>query len=155
MLFGKYIADCIRPKQQVNWSEDMRQGYALHIDIDQFTDRNAGFKKAKELLVPSHKKYAPVVLDILNDHLLAANWSKFFDEDFTAWQNSIYTRLSPFQQLELPTKARKLIDGLMKHKYLHVYASQEGTLDVLSRMDQRTSFDSNFYSGVELSLIHI
>jgi len=149
ILFGNYIADSIRPKQQIGWNEEMRLGYEMHIDIDQYTDRHPAFRQAKDLLVPTHKKYAPVVLDILNDHLLAINWSKLFHEDFFSWEGRIYDRLAPFQKLELPEKARKLIDGLITFQYLHVYGSQEGTLDVLSRMDKRTTFISNFILGIQ------
>lgn len=149
ILFGNYIADSIRPKQQIAWNDQMRAGYAMHMDIDQYTDRHPAFIKAKDLLKSTHHKYAPVVLDILNDHLLAVNWSNLFVEAFSVWQDAIYRSLLPYQQLELPPKARKLIDGLLQYRYLHVYGSQEGTLDVLRRMDKRTSFTSNFYIGLD------
>ena len=108
ILFGNYIADSIRPKQQLGWNEDMRSGYEMHIDIDQYTDQHPAFKQAKEILKPTHGKYAPVVLDILNDHLLAANWSKLFYADFHEWEGTIYNRLYPFQKLSLPPKAEKI-----------------------------------------------
>ena len=75
IMCGNYLADSIRPKQRVGWTEDMIIGYNLHLKIDQFTDAHAGFIKAKNKLRFHHKKYAPVVLDILNDHLLSIYWT--------------------------------------------------------------------------------
>jgi len=147
IMCGNYLADSIRPSQRGNWTPDMIAGYDLHLMIDKFTDAHPGFIKAKKKLRVNHKKYAPVVLDILNDHLLSLHWEKYYGIEFESWSDQIYLRLAPYKTDTLPKNAYKLISGLLDHRYLHVYRSRTGITDVLGRMDKRTKFDSNFVSG--------
>ncbi|MFT6810423.1 MAG: acyl carrier protein phosphodiesterase [Saprospiraceae bacterium] len=149
IMCGNYLADSIRPSQRVGWSEDMIAGYDLHLRIDRYTDAHPGFINAKKKLRTYHKKYAPVVLDILNDHLLSIHWESYYGILFEDWAVEVYQRLQPFLIDTLPPNAHKLLSGLLHHKYLHVYRSQQGIVEVLERMDRRTKFESDFASGAD------
>ncbi len=148
VMLGNFLADSVRPLHIHKWSKKMQEGYALHMEIDRFTDSRPAFKKALVPLRARHKKYAPVVLDILNDHLLAKNWEHQEDSDFGLWCQGVYSKLDKYKKLDLPYKADLLYKGLMEHRYLHVYQTKEGLKDVLQRMDKRASFPSYFEEGV-------
>ncbi|MEL6391016.1 MAG: ACP phosphodiesterase [Bacteroidota bacterium] len=149
LMLGNFLADSVRPKEIEHWTAEMKRGYDLHIEIDSYTDRHPAFKRAVSQLRPHHRKYAPVVLDILNDHLLARFWTDYHHMTFSFWEERVYDRLGPFENYELPPKAEKLLFSLLKYEYLHVYLTQEGLRGVLSRMDKRARFASSFVRGVE------
>ncbi len=149
ILMGNYVADSVRPSQMSHWNADMIRGYYLHLSIDRYTDAHPAFVQAKKRLREKHGKYAPVVLDILNDHLLALHWEEYHEEPLIRWADQVYRRLEPYLQHNLPDKAWRLIDGLIEHRYLEHYQTRDGIYEVLRRMDQRASFTSYFAESVE------
>ncbi len=147
-MTGNFIADNIPRIEEKEVPEDIMQGIVLHRKIDAFTDQHDSFYKAVEKLRPHHRKYAPVVIDILNDHLLSHNWSLFFDEPEQVFHDYAYDQLEG--QLErLPPKASRHVQALLDYRYLRAYNSKEGLEDILMRMDKRTRFPSDFASAAD------
>ena len=100
------------------------------------------------MCIRDSRKYAPVVIDILNDHLLSHNWSTFFDEPEPVFHNFAYDQLA--RQLErLPPKASRHVQALLDYRYLRAYNTKEGLEDILKRMDKRTRFPSDFASAAD------
>ena len=147
-MLGNFIADNLPLKEYHKLPASIQKGVDLHRKIDNFTDRHPAFKSAVGMLRPNHGKYAPVVLDILNDHLLAQNWSRFLEVSFTQFEQTVYESFSS-QLHHLSGKAHRHVDTLLRYRYLEAYRFREGMLDVLRRMDIRTSFPSNFQSGLD------
>lgn len=145
-MTGNFIADDIPFKEIADLPSDIWSGIQLHRVIDKRTDAHLAFKKAVEALRPYHRKYAPVVLDILNDHLLSVHWSEFYDFSEASFHDLAYDHLSQ-QSHRLPPKARLHVEALLEYRYLRAYGSREGLRDVLARIDKRTKFDSNFELG--------
>lgn len=149
VMCGNYLADSLRPQQRHGWTDDMIAGYQLHLEIDAYTDGHPAFVAAKRRLQPDHQKYAPVVLDILNDHLLSINWDAYNPLRFNVWSLQVYDRLQPYLNYNLPPKANALLSGLIEHQYLHVYTTKEGVHEVMVRMDRRARFPSRFAAAAE------
>jgi len=145
-MTGNFIADDIPFKEIKELPEDIAQGLELHRLIDKSTDAHPAFKAARDRLRAYHKKYAPVVLDILNDHLLSLHWDEFFDVPETPFHEYAYTSLQR-QVDRLPPKASLHVQTLLEHKYLHAYGSRIGLKNVLARIDKRTRFESDFASA--------
>lgn len=148
LMTGNFIADDIPRIEEKDVPEDIMNGIVLHRKIDEYTDRHDSFRKAVEKLRPYHRKYAPVVIDILNDHLLSLNWSTFFEEselDFHVYAYSCLTQ----QLYRLPPKASLHVEALLEHRYLRAYSTKEGLENILTRMDRRTRFPSDFASAAD------
>ena len=146
-MLGNFIADNIPRKEEGQLPEDIVRGVHLHRRIDEFTDNHHSFKNAVAQLRPYHRKYAPVVLDILNDHLLAQNWNSIFEEDLEDFNRRVYDFFADHVD-RLPPKASKHVHILLEYEYLQAYKSKEGLEGVLIRMDRRTKFPSDFKSAV-------
>ena len=69
-VIGNFIADFIRNKEVKNYSLEIQQGIQIHREIDSFTDNHPSVRKGTFRLRPHHRKYAPVVIDILYDHYI-------------------------------------------------------------------------------------
>ena len=147
-MLGNFIADNLSLKEYKQLPASIQRGVDLHRQIDSFTDSHPAFKSAVSILRPNHGKYAPVVLDILNDYLLAQNWSRYLEDSFTQFEQTVYESFSD-QLHHLSGKAHRHVDTLLRYRYLEAYRFREGMLDVLRRMDIRASFPSNFQSGLK------
>ncbi|MFT7606212.1 MAG: acyl carrier protein phosphodiesterase, partial [Saprospiraceae bacterium] len=94
-------------------------------------------------LRPFHHKYAPVVIDIIFDHLLANNWARYTGQSLDDFARGVYNILNNRME-ELPAKLRKRLPGMIQGNWLQAYGSKEGMLFTLKKMDERASFPSNF-----------
>lgn len=148
LMLGNFIADDI-PLSEVNLlPERIRLGVYLHRQIDEYTDDHAGFKNGVLLYRPHHRKYASVVIDIINDHLLAQNWKTYTDVSLTLFADRVYSNFDKGVD-KLPIHAQKHVQSLLKYKYLEGYYRKEGITEVMRRMDNRTRFPSDFVSSVD------
>lgn len=148
LMLGNFIADDIKPSDVNVLPHNVRLGIHLHRRIDTFTDHHVSFRSAVEILRDYHGKYAPVIADIANDHLLYINWHYFDNRSFSHFENYVYVSLDPFQNV-LRGKAKIHLNALLTHQYLKVYSHKEGLKNVMSRMDQKTTFPSDFVRAVD------
>ncbi len=61
---GNYIADFIRNRDLVLFSDRIVEGVMLHRHIDHYTDTHPEALKSTRKLRARHNKYAPVVIDV-------------------------------------------------------------------------------------------
>ena len=146
-MLGNFIADGLRRSEMDLLPEGILRGVRHHRLLDETTDRHAAFKLAASELRTRHGKYAPVVLDILNDHLLCINWERYDTKEFEHFESEVYRE---FGQLldTLPPLARIKTEILIEHKYLKAYRSRIGMEGVMERMDRRARFHSNFQYAI-------
>lgn len=146
LLIGNFIADSIKNKEVKNYSEAIQKGILLHRQIDSYTDAHHSVKQSTRRLYPMHGKYAPVVVDILYDHLLARNWQRYSGESLDSFAVGIYEILNRRMD-DLPTKLQLRLPGMIKGNWLTSYRSVDGLMISLRKMDERTAFPSNFVNA--------
>lgn len=147
LLIGNFIADFIKQKEVADYSLEIQKGIALHRQIDAYTDKHPLVLQGVHRLRPFHRKYAPVVIDILFDYLLANNWSLYSGQTLDEFAGDIYEILEN-RMAELPLKLQKRLPGMINANWLAAYGTDEGILFTFKKMDERTSFPSNFASAL-------
>jgi acyl carrier protein phosphodiesterase len=148
LTMGNLLGDLVRGQEAKHLSPVLRQGIALHHEIDHYTDNHHGVRKLITLVRPTHAKYAPVVVDILLDHILANQWDSYAElsyPDFTQW---IYDLVPEFLSL-LSEPVVMRLEGMLHHRWIDDYDTTEKLQQVLMRMDKRASFPSQFVSGIQ------
>jgi acyl carrier protein phosphodiesterase len=148
LMLGNFIADEIKLSNIQYLPEKVQLGILLHRKIDAFTDDHIAFKASVNKFRPFHKKYSSVVVDIINDHLLYQNWGLYTDVEFHNFEVFAYDSLAPLEPF-LKGKAKAHLHSLIKYKYLKAYSNRAGLHDVMSRMDIRTRFPSDFKASVD------
>lgn len=142
-MFGNFIGDFISNKDVHKYRQEIIDGVMLHRIIDSFTDNHPLVRQGTSRLRSSQGKYAPVVIDILYDFLLANNWSKFSHITRHNFNQRTYTLLLKHVEVCSPRiqkKVRNMIDG----DFLTTYNTMDGLDFILEQMDRRTKFTSNF-----------
>ena len=142
-LIGNFIADFIRNHEVVNYSSEIQKGIHLHRKIDSFTDNHPMVRQGTARLMPVQHKYAPVVIDILYDYLLAKNWDKYSDESLRKFSNWAYQVLESNIRL-MPERLQKRVPKMVDADWLMAYGTEKGMRYTFEKMSDRTSFPSYF-----------
>jgi acyl carrier protein phosphodiesterase len=157
IMIGNFIADFITNKELPLFTEGVQQGIMLHREIDAFTDSHPVVKQSTKRLHPFHHKYAPVIVDIYYDFLLAKNWSTYAPHLTLSWRNAplgepvkmadfienIYQLLKK-RNNELPEKLQKRLPYMIKNNWLMTYTTLAGLNDTFERVERQAAFPGNF-----------
>lgn len=134
---GNFMADGIRGKHFEHFPEDVQKGIILHRFIDTYTDSHDIFRQSTKRLHEKYHHYAGVIVDIVYDHFLAKNWSKYSDENLEDFINRFYTSLHVNYDI-LTEKTQGLMPYMIERNWLLSYRTVEGIHQILSQMDRRS-----------------
>ena len=79
LKIGNFIADSVKGKKYLDYPVSIQQGITLHRNIDEFTDSHPIVHQSVHRLFDKYSHYSTVIVDILYDHFLAANWQDFHE----------------------------------------------------------------------------
>lgn len=151
LLIGNFIADFIRNKEVPNFSPAIQKGIILHRQIDTFTDEHPLVKKGTKRLQEAHHKYAPVIVDVWYDYLLANNWDRYSGENLDDFCEGVY-RILEKRMDDLPLKLQKRVPIMIEHKWLQAYGTDEGIRYTFKRLSERLS-KPEYLDGVVENLL--
>jgi acyl carrier protein phosphodiesterase len=145
IMIGNFIADFITNKELPLFTEGVQRGIMLHREIDAFTDSHPVVKQSTKRLHPFHHKYAPVIVDIYYDFLLAKNWPTYAPPSvkLADFIENIYQILKK-RNSELPEKLKKRLPYMIKNNWLMTYTTIEGLNDTFERVERQAAFPGNF-----------
>ena len=148
LTVGNYIADFIRNRDMVMFSDRIVDGIKLHRFIDQYTDMHPEVLKSTRKLRKRHGKYAPVVIDIFYDYILSMNWESFTDFSKRTFADKIYGHINEFSY-QFPIHLQDISAGMIAGDFLLQYGRREGIIKTFQRLSRRAKFDSNFETAFE------
>ena len=144
---GNFIADGIKGKDYKKFPKDIQVGILLHRNIDTYTDAHKTVRLSTKRLHENYGHYSGVIVDILYDHFLAKNWSKYSDTPLSGYVDTFYDSLEEHYNV-LPARIQKMMPYMMSDNWLLSYASIEGISKVLDGMNRRTKNRSGMDKAV-------
>jgi acyl carrier protein phosphodiesterase len=147
IITGNFIADAVKGKNYLNYSDNISKGILFHRFIDSFTDQNPVVNLSKQRLRQSNGKYAGVVVDVFYDHFLAVHWEKFSEETLDDFAIKMYDLLLKNENL-FPEKSKRFLEYMVSRNILVNYKEPEGIERVLQGMSRRTPFPSNMENSL-------
>ncbi len=95
-MVGNFIADSVKGKKFRDYEKEISGGILMHREIDSFTDTHEIVKHSKSFFRTRYGLYSSVIIDLVYDHFLSANWNSFSDlplykQILTKYKGSIYT----------------------------------------------------------------
>ena len=137
ITIGNFMADGIKGKDYKKHPIDIQIGVLLHRHIDSFTDSHTTVRQSTKRLHEKYSHYSGVIVDMLYDHFLAKNWSKYSNITLNNYVDSFYNSLKEHYHL-LPWRIKKMMPYMMADNWLVSYASIEGISRALEGMNRRT-----------------
>ena len=147
LKIGNFMADSIRGKRYLEYSDELRKGILLHRYIDTFTDAHPVYRKSKHRLHEKYGHYAGVIMDIVYDHFLAKNWNTYFNENLEVYAENFYALMQKNFDILTP-KTQNLLPYMIDQNWLVQYASLEGLEIILFQMDYRTKHRVNMQEAI-------
>ena len=137
VTIGNFIADGIRGKDYLKYSESIQKGILLHRGIDTYTDAHPTVRQSTKRLHKNYGHYSGVIVDILYDHFLAKNWKRYSDTPLAEYVDNFYDSLESNYDI-LPIRIQKMMPFMIADNWLLNYQSIEGIARVLDGMNRRT-----------------
>ena len=154
LKIGNFIADSIKGKKYLSYPLEIQNGIILHRAIDTFTDTHPTVRKSAHRLFPEYSHYSAVIVDILYDHFLAANWAEFSDIPLEEYVADFYELLIARKPI-LPKRVQQFLPYMIEDNWLLSYATKEGIGKILYQMNMRTKNKSRMDLAVrELELYY-
>jgi len=153
LKIGNFIADSIKGKKYLTYPPKIQNGIILHRAIDTYTDSHPTVRKSVHRLFPEYSHYSAVIVDILYDHYLAANWMEFSEIPLDEYVNDFYQLLNDNLD-NLPKRVQQFLPYMIKDNWLLSYASIDGIGKILYQMNMRTKNKSRMDLAVKELELH-
>jgi acyl carrier protein phosphodiesterase len=153
LITGNFLGDFLSNREVALLPEQIRKGIQMHRQIDTFTDQHPSIHHSKKLLRASHGKYAPVLLDVFHDYILAHNWERYSQVSLATFTNGMYGILLKHKHL-MPDYLKERLPLMIADDWLIRYGTLEGLEFTFSRMRLRSSQPSFFDHAVESLQTH-
>lgn len=137
IIIGNFIADGIKGKRYLKYPPQIAKGILLHRAIDTFTDSHPTVRKSTAKLHKNYGHYSGVIVDVLYDHFLAKNWSKYYPQPLDEYVQEFYKLLRE-NFTKLTPRIQKMMPFLITQNWLLSYATVEGIGKILAQMNMRT-----------------
>lgn len=147
LKIGNFMADSVRGNSYLGYPDEVRKGILLHRYIDTFTDAHPIYRKSKHRLHDKYGHYSGVIMDIVYDHYLAKNWSKYSTVELEDYAADFYQLLRDNYAL-LTEKTKGMIPYMIARNWLVSYASLAGLEMILFQMDHRTKNRVNMHEAI-------
>ena len=139
--FGNFIGDAVKGNQFMQYNEQIRKGVMLHRLIDHYTDHHPIVEQSKSRLRSKYHKYSSVIVDMVYDHYLAANW-----HDYSPIPLKSYVQTAYFVALKryfiLPAHIKKILPFMIYSNWLASYANLDEMQKRFEGMSKRAKFES-------------
>jgi acyl carrier protein phosphodiesterase len=153
LLIGNFLMDMITRDEQKEVSIQYHKGFELHFSIDEFTDEHDAVRNITKILRANHRKYAPVVSDILMDYILGQNWEMYSNEPIQHFADIRYAVIAEHLN-EFPKRVKPIIAKMIDGNFLVRYTSLEGLRWTFEKIQEAARFKADFGLAINDLEIH-
>ncbi len=138
VITGNFMADAVKGRDLSRFESRVQEGIRLHRRIDTYTDAQVVAHAGRDALRAHAGRYAPVVMDLFYDHLLARDWSRWHHEPLGSFAERMYDLLGRHAGL-MPERTRRMLPYMVAGDWLTSYATLDGIGEALHGMSRRVA----------------
>ncbi len=138
LLAGNFIADSVKGNPYNQYPKRVADGIKLHRAIDSFTDKHDLVRQGVSRFRATQGRYAPVVIDVVYDHVLAGNWSLFHNVDLLDFTQITYEKLEGQKEV-FPDFVQHFFPFMKQQNWLYNYQFEWGLTKSLEGLDRRAA----------------
>lgn len=147
LVIGNFIADSVKGRKYLDYPEGIKNGIILHRAIDYYTDTHPIVRQSTSRLFETYGHYSGVIVDILYDHFLAANWQHYSNIPLDEFVETFYDLLQNNRSV-LPKNVQQFLPYMIRDNWLLSYATVKGIGKILHQMNERTNKVSKMNTAV-------
>lgn len=135
-VVGGVLGDFIKGSIDPDLPADIAHGVRLHRRVDALSNASPGIARSIRRFPPPHRRYAPIYVDIIADHLLATSFERFSDASLSEFSQRCYAAIEAERSL-FPEQARRFLDWMIEHDLFARYQSVEAVERAISNLRKR------------------
>ena len=135
-IVGQLCGDFVRGSKLNGFSAPVEAAIRHHRAVDTFTDRHPLNAAARGLFSAPHRRFAGIIVDVVYDHFLATDWSKYCDTPLEQYVDLVHQSLAAHQQM-LPENLKRFAPVLRAERILQNNKHREHVDLTLGRLSQR------------------
>ena len=148
LMIGNFIADFVKGKKKDDYEPEIKRGIELHRFIDNFTDHHEVVLQSIRRIHDRQEKYSGVVIDILYDHFLAANFNEFSEIPLQDFSRNTYQTLMRYDEV-LPEGVHYFLPFMIERNWLLNYATIDGIDRALKGLSRRVKYANHMNEAVK------
>lgn len=153
LMAANLLGDFIKGKNLTHLQPITQQGVLLHRTIDDYFDHHPEVLNLAHSLYEHLPKVTGIAIDLMFDHLLARNWSRFHSKPLPMYIEEIYRFLAtdiPDSTEEFNWVMNKMIEG----NWLGNYPQLHGLQNASYGLSRRISFPNELAKTPQVFIEH-
>jgi len=123
LIAGGFVGDFLKGPVPPSLPPVLGLGVRLHRRIDAYSNRQPQIRKSCARFPDHLRRFAPVFVDVVADHLLARHWPRFHPGRLTEFTAAAYRAIRPHVPL-LPERGRRFFAWMHEQDLLAAYADR-------------------------------
>lgn len=147
-ILGAVLGDFVKGRLEGRFTPAVREAIRIHRAIDGYTDAHPLVRASRRLVSGPRRRYAPVLIDLFYDHLLARNWARYSEEPLAEFTRSAYAVLRA-RAHAFPEPFRRVVPRMAAEDWLGAYRDLAGVERALAGIARRARRGETLLGGVE------
>ena len=136
---GGFLGDFIKGSLGDDMPSDLKRGLLLHRHIDVQSNQLPSMRRTYHRFGDELRRPAPVLLDLMADHVFAKHWDEFGTGELGEFTKSCYEAIESF---DVPTSAQRFYEHMRSTDLLARYSQLEVVEDIMVRILKRLRFSN-------------
>ncbi|MFY0252800.1 ACP phosphodiesterase [Chitinophaga sp. 30R24] len=140
LVTGNLIADFVKGRKNLAlYSQGIQEGIRIHRAIDTFTDQHPVTNRAKQFFRLSCGLYSGVFTDLIYDHFLATDPTRFTNDSLYSFAHYVYQEINERAVL-LPPAFMQMFRYMEEYDWLYNYHTTDGTFKAIRGVARRAQY---------------
>ncbi|MCS5566547.1 MAG: ACP phosphodiesterase [Pseudomonadales bacterium] len=138
LIAGGFMGDFVKGRIPTSLPSELARGVRLHRHLDSTSNRMPEMRQSYVHFGTELRRPAPVLLDLIADHVLAIQWDRYGVGDLTQFTTTCYKAIDHYP---LPQNARPFYDRMKATDLLAQYAERDVIERAMFYILKRLRFD--------------
>lgn len=114
LIAGGFLGDFVKGGVAVDLPPELAAGIRLHRRLDAFSNQLPAIRTSCERFPAELRRFAPIFVDVIADHLLARAWDRFHHESLPGFSARAYAAIGRHVE-RLPDRGRRFFEHACRH----------------------------------------
>ena len=136
LVAGSFLGDFVKGRVPGEMPDALALGVRLHRRVDAYSNQHPDIRRSCDRFPPELRRVAPILVDILCDHLLSRCWEEFHPQHLSRFTERVYRDVDEHDRW-LPVHGRTFLDYARERDLLGSYADWEVTAGAMRSIARR------------------